>query len=99
MQDVGANLQLHIANASKSPTDSAYPKEYCIQLCLADQQGRNVSHLCFNGYLQHLGSHMSGGNRDTYVPREVQDKIHRIYETHTKHTVYKEKIWIPILYH
>lgn len=58
-----------------------------------------MSHLCFNGYLQHLGSHITGGNRDTYVPRKVQDKIHGIYGMHTKRIVYKEEIQIPTLYH
>lgn len=29
----------------------------------------------------------------------MQDKNHGIYGMHTIYTVYKEEIWIPILYH
>lgn len=55
--------------------------------------------LCFNGYLEHLGFHMRRGNQNACVPRKMQDKNHGIYGMHAKHTVYKEEIWIPILYH
>lgn len=41
---------------------------------------------------------MSRGNQDACVPREEQDKNYAIYGMHTKHVVYKEEIWIPILY-
>lgn len=42
---------------------------------------------------------MSRGNQDACAPRKVQDKNHGIHGMHTKHIVYKEDIWIPILYH
>lgn len=59
---------------------------------LTHQKGRNVSHLCFNGYLMHLDFLMRRGNQDACVPRKVQDKIHGVYGMHTKHIVYKEEI-------
>lgn len=91
-QDVGIHLQLH-TQMCPSPRLAAQRELY--QPGLADQQRRNVSHLCFNGYSRHPGSHFSGRNRDTRVPREV----HGIYGMHTKCVVYKEEICLPILYH
>lgn len=47
----------------------------------------------------HLDFLMRRGYQDACVPRKVQDKIHGVYGMRTKHIVYKEEIWIPILYH
>lgn len=88
----GPNFQLHTRSASVPLTSSAHLKEYGIQTGLAHQQGRNVSHSCFNGYLEHLGFHMSRGNQNACVPKEEQDKNYGIYGMHTKHVVYKEEI-------
>lgn len=48
--------------------------------------------------LQHPGSHISGGNQDISVLGKEHGKIHGIPGMNTKHIVYKEEIWTPILY-